>query len=158
MIVSDILCKHNQTHTILSKTEDNNYSQFYYNLSFIDEIFTKNITRQITLPSKWVKNDLHKNLTVFVKMCIRGCNKCGRSKPFMCYSEIPTQNRKEVVSKIISPFLWFLLGIVPLVIFAVLFWANFIRKKFDKTGTANAFCFPKRILVNDQVSQSLNSL
>ena len=159
LIVSDILCKYNQTHTILSKTEDNNYSQFYYNLSFIDEIFTKNITRQITLPSKWVKNDLQKNLTVFVKMCIRGCNKCGRSKPFMCYSEIPTQNRKEeVVSKIISPFLWFLLGIVPLVIFAVLFWVNFIRKNSGKTGIANAFSFPKRILVNDQVSQSLNSL
>ena len=77
----------------------------------------------------------------------------------MCYSEIPTQNRKEeVVSKIISPFLWLLLGIVPLVIFAVLFWANFIRKNSGKTGIANAFSFPKRILVNDQVSQSLNSL
>ena len=91
LIVSDILCKYNQTHTILNKSKDE-YSQFYYNLSFNNEIFTKNITRQITLPSKWVKTEPQKNLTVFVKMCIRGCNKCGRSKPFICYSEIPTQN------------------------------------------------------------------
>ena len=95
-----------------------------------------------------------------MKTCIRGSNKCGRSKPFMSYSEIPTQNRKkEVVSKIISPFLWSLLGIVPFVIFAVLLWANFIRKKSsDETGITNVFGFPKRLLVNDQVSQSLNSL
>ena len=42
LVVGDILCKYNQTHTILSTSKDN-YSQFHYNLSFINEIFKKKL-------------------------------------------------------------------------------------------------------------------
>ena len=120
LTVDDISCKFNQTHTILNQSTSKD-SKFYYEISFNNEIFTKNITKRIVLLSKWVKNELEKNLSAFVKMCVCGCNQCGTRKLIICFSKVRTENGKEeVVPKTMSPYLWFLVGILFVAIIAVL--------------------------------------
>ena len=119
LTIYDVSCKFNQTHTNLNISADSN-SQTYYNLSFMDKIITKNVTRKLTLPNKCMKNEAPNNTTTFVTLCAHGCRKCGAKKPFICYSEIFTENRKKEVSKIVSPYFWLLLGIFFAVIFITL--------------------------------------
>ena len=70
----------------------------------MNEIFTRNITKKITLPSKWAQNESQNYLTGLVKLCIHGCKKCVTIKPFIRYPEISTEYRKRELSKIILPF------------------------------------------------------
>lgn len=65
LTVKDIFCKFNQTHATLNTSADSS-SQFYYNLTFTNKIFTKNVTKKITLPSSWIKNKPKNNLTASV--------------------------------------------------------------------------------------------
>ena len=123
LAVNNISCKFTHKQTTLNISADSD-PQFYYNVFFMNETFTKNITREIILPRKSVKNDVQNNLTAFVKLCAHGCRKCATKRSFFCFSEIPTKNRKEEVFKTMSPYLWLFLGIVFLGIFIVLLWAN----------------------------------
>ena len=70
--VNDFFCKFNRTHINLNTSADSS-SQFYYKLSFMNEMSIKNYTKEITLPSKWLKNELRNNITAFVKLCAHGC-------------------------------------------------------------------------------------
>ena len=58
----------------------------------MNEIFTKNTSKKITLPSKWVQNEFQKYLGALVKLCVHGCRKCGTIKPFICHFEISTED------------------------------------------------------------------
>ena len=75
LTIYDVSCKFNQIHTTLNIIADSD-SQFYYNLSFVDEIITKNVSKKLTLPNKCVKNEHQNNLTAFVTLCAHGCRKC----------------------------------------------------------------------------------
>ena len=155
--VDDVFCKFNKTRTTLNKSADSD-SQFYYNISFINETFTKNVTKKITLPTKWVNNEPRKNLTLFVKLCADGCRNCGSEKSFLCYSEIPTINRREEVFKNMLPYLWVLLGIF-VVIFIALLQVDYARrtKRYSKTKFKVISYFSKEIVFNAEVRESLNS-
>ena len=58
----------------------------------MNEIFTRNTSKKITLPSKWVQNEFQKYLGALVKLFVHGCRKCGTIKPFICYFEISTED------------------------------------------------------------------
>ena len=156
--VDDVSCKFNKTHATLNKSADSD-SQFYYNISFINETFTKNVTKKITLPTKWVNNEPRKNLTLFVKLCADGCRNCGSEKSFLCYSEIPTINRREEVFKNMLPYIWVLLGIFFVVILIALLWVNYARRatRYSKTKFKDISHFPKENVFNAEVRESLSS-
>ena len=158
LTVKDIFCKFNQTHATLNTSADSS-SQFYYNLTFMNKIFTKNVTKKITLPSSWIKNKPQNNLTASVKLCAHGCRKCGTNTSFICYSEITTDNGKEEFSKMTSPYLWLLFGIVFVVIFIAVIWANHTRKtrRYNKMGVKDTSYFSKEKLIKAEVHESLNS-
>ena len=94
LTVNDAFCKFNQTHITLNTSGDSS-SQFYYNLTFKNETFTKNVTKEITIPSNLMKNKPQLNITASVKLCAHGCRKCGTKMLFTCYSEITTEKGKE---------------------------------------------------------------
>ena len=158
LTVNDISCKFNQTHVTLNRSVDSD-SQFYYNFSFVNKIFTRNVTKKVILPGEWVKTKPQNNITIFVRLCAHGCKTCGTEMPFICYSEITTVSSKEEISKIVSPYLWFLFGIIFVFIFAALMWAKYAGKAriCNKKEVMNAFYFPKEKLINEKEHKPLTS-
>ena len=158
LTVNDFFCKFNRTHTNVSTSAESS-SQFYYNLSFTNEIFKENCTKEITLPSKWVKNELRKYITAFVKLCVHGCQRCDTKRSFICYSQRLKTNKKEEISKILSPYLWNLLGAIFVKIFIALLWAKYWKKarRSKKKGVKNASSCPEKLLINSGLHESLNS-
>ena len=154
LAINDVSCKYSHTHATLNISADSD-SQFYYNVSFMNETFTKNVTKKLILPKKWVKNQPQKNLTAFVKLCAHGCRKCGIKRVFICYLEIPTKKRKEESFNIMSPYLWLLLGIILFGIFIALLWVKYMEKakRSNKKGIRD---FPKERLINAKAHESLN--
>ena len=158
LTIYNVSCKFNQTHTTLNISADSD-SQFYYNLSFMNEIITKNVTKKLTLQNKCVKNKHQNNLTVFVTLCAHGCRKCGTKKPFICYSEVFTENRKEEVSKIMLSYLWLFLGIFFVVIFIALLCAKYWRntRGSNNKGVRDTYYFRGGRLINGEVHELSNS-
>ena len=154
LAINDVSCKYSHTHATLNISADSD-SQFYYNVSFMNEIFTKNVTKKLILPKKWVKNQPQKNLTAFVKLCAHGCRKCGIKRVFICYLEIPTKKRKEESFNVMSPYLWLLLGIIFFGIFIALLWVKYMEKaeRSNKKGIRD---FPKERLISAKAHESLN--
>ena len=154
----NISFKFNQTHTTLNISGDSD-PQFYYNLSFMNEIITKNVTKKLTLLNKCVKNEHQNNLTVFFTLCAHGCRKCGTKKPCICYSEVFTENRKEEVSKIMLSYLWLFLGIFFVVIFITLLWAKYWRnaRGSNSKGVRDTYYFRGERLINGEVQKLSNS-
>ena len=154
LAINDVSCKYSHTHATLNISADSD-SQFYYNVSFMNETFTKNVTKKLILPKKWVKNQPQKNLTAFVKLCAHGCRKCGIKRVFICYLEIPTKKRKEESFNVMSPYLWLLLGIIFFGIFIALLWVKYMEKakRSNKKGIRD---FPKERLISAKAHESLN--
>ena len=154
LAINDVSCKYSHTHATLNISADSD-SQFYYNVSFLNETFTKNVTKKLILLKKWVKNQAQKNLTAFVKLCAHGCRKCGIKRVFICYLEIPTKKGKEESFNIMSPYLWLLLGIILFGIFIALLWVKYMEKakRSNKKGIRD---FPKERLINAKAHESLN--
>lgn len=154
LAINDVSCKYSHTHATLNISADSD-SQFYYNVSFMNETFMKNVTRKIILPRKRVKKESQKNLTAFVKLCAHGCRKCGIKRVFICYSEILTKKRKEESFNIMSPYIWILLGIIFFGIFIALLWVKYMVKA-KRSNIKGIRDFPKERLINAKVHESLN--
>ena len=90
-------CQYN--HTIISiNTSAENDARIYYILNFEDEACNRNVTKELTCPAKGMKIQSKPNITAFMKLCIHGCNRCGKEKDFICYSTIQKSLRNGKTS------------------------------------------------------------
>ena len=124
-------CEYNQTITTLT-TSAGNDSLVYFNLSFENESFEKNITRELTLPTKWLKRKSEKNITGSVQICAHGCNRCGIVKNFTCYSTIPKSLKVEEISNNIILILCVVAGIIFFGMCGVLLWFRHAKRTKSK--------------------------
>ena len=120
-------CEYNQTITTLATSAEND-SLVYFNLSFENESFKKNITRELTLPTTWLKRKSDKNITGSVQICAHGCNRCGILKNFTCYSTIPKSLNAEEISNDIILILCVVAGIIFFGICGVLLWFRHAKR------------------------------
>ena len=104
-------CQYNQTITTLTTSADNE-SLVYFNLSFENESFIKNVTRELTLPTKWLKRKSEKNVTGSIQICAHGCNRCEIVKNFTCYSTISKSLKIEEISSNITLILCVVAGLI----------------------------------------------
>ena len=90
-------CQYNHT-TIKINASPENDSQVYYNLSFGNQQFQGNVAKELTFPMERMKIKSKLNITAFVKLCARGCDRCGKEKKFICYSTIPKSLKNDKTS------------------------------------------------------------
>ena len=122
-------CQYNQS-TAKLITSAVNDSLVYLNFSLENESFKKNVTRELTLPTKWFKRKPKKNITVSVQICAHGCNRCEIKKNFTCYSTIPIPLKVEEISSNIILILCVVAGITFLGMCGIVLW--FIQTKRTK--------------------------
>ena len=115
-------CQYN--HTIISiNTSAENDARVYYTLNFEDEQCIRNVAKELTCPAKRMKIQSKPNITAFIKLCIHGCNKCGKEKDFICYSTIPkslTNGKTSILNTIVI--FCSLGGLIFFIIFGMIFW------------------------------------
>ena len=115
-------CQYN--HTIISiNTSAENDARVYYTLNFEDEQCIRNVAKELTCPAKRMKIQSKPNITAFIKLCIHGCNKCGKEKDFICYSTIPkslTNGKTSIMNTIVI--FCSLGGLIFFIIFGMIFW------------------------------------
>ena len=126
-------CEYNQTITTLATSAEND-SLVYFNLSFENESFKKNITRELTLPTTWLKRKSGKNITGSVQICAHGCNRCGILKNFTCYSTIPKSLNAEEISNNIILILCVVAGIIFLGMCGIVLWFRHAKKTKNKNS------------------------
>ena len=128
-----LLCQYNHT-TISINTSAENDSRVYYNLNFEDKQCKRNVAKELTCPATRMKIQSKPNITAFIKLCMHGCNRCGKEKYFICYSTIPKSLRNGKTS-IMNTIVIFcsLGGLIFFIIFGVILWSKCrkIRKICD---------------------------
>ena len=74
-------------------------------------------------PAKRMKIQSKPNITAFIKLCIHGCNKCGKEKDFICYSTISKSLRNSKTS-IMNTIVIFcsLGGLILFIIIGMILW------------------------------------
>ena len=115
-------CQYN--HTIISiNTSAENDARVYYTLNFEDEQCIRNVAKELTCPAKRMKIQSKPNITAFIKLCIHGCNKCGKEKDFICYSTISKSLRNSKTS-IMNTIVIFcsLGGLILFIIIGMILW------------------------------------
>ena len=126
-------CEYNQTITTLTTSAEND-SLVYFNFSFENESFKKNITRELTLPTKWLKRKSEKNITASVQICAHGCNRCGIVRNFTCYSTIPKSLKVEEKSSNIILILCVVAGIISFGICGIVLWFRHAKRSKNKNS------------------------
>ena len=126
-------CQYNHT-TISINTSAENDSRVYYNLNFEDKQCKRNVAKELTCPATRMKIQSKPNITAFIKLCMHGCNRCGKEKDFTCHSTIPKSLRNGKTS-IMNTIVIFcsLGGLIFFIIFGVILWSKCrkIRKICD---------------------------
>ena len=122
-------CHYNYTTTMISISAEND-SRVYYILKFEYEQFKRNVTKELTVPTKLMKIEFKTNITAFIKLCAYGCDKCGKEKEFICYSTIQNtfKNGKTSIRDAVA-ILCKLGGLIFLTIFGII-----LRFKYRKTS------------------------
>ena len=115
-------CQYN--HTIISiNTSAENDARVYYTLNFEDDQCITNVAKELTCQAERMKIQSKPNITAFIKICIHGCNKCGKEKDFICYSTIPkslTNGKTSILNTIVI--FCSLGGLIFFIIFGMIFW------------------------------------
>ena len=75
------------------------------------------------------------NITALIKLCIYGCNICGKEKDFICYSAIPKSLRNRKKKSIMNKIVIFcsLSGLIFFIIFGMILWfkCSKTRQSYD---------------------------
>ena len=150
-------CEYNQTITTLTTSAEND-SLVYFNLSFQNESFKKNITRELTLLTKWLKRKSEKNITASIQICAHGCNRCGIVKNFSCYSTIAKSLNVEEIYSNIMLILCVVAGIIFFGMFGIVFWFRHAKRTKNKTSvTEELFQLYSRNTFEDINPNNLNN-
>ena len=128
-------CQYNQTITTLETSGEHN-SLVYFNLYFENESFKKNVTRELTLPTKFVKRKSEENITGSAQICAHGCNKCKIVKNFTCYSTIPKSLKVEERSSNIILILCVVAGIIFFGMVGIILWFRHAKRTKKKNSDA----------------------
>ena len=131
-IADEPFCFYNQTHINVTMNSVN-FPELYLNLTLLNNIFMRNITNNLTLPTKKLKDITFQNVTANISLCVHRCRKCGVTRSFTCYSKNPPIGSDSGNTSYFSTSIIVVLGIGGGLLFIAmcisLCWFIFVKRK-----------------------------